>query len=562
MAPAPLCDDKLGAAYREIDEIWQGHKDKAEAIRLIEEVVQRAEARARRVNEEAEEGERRVEERARRVEEEACRAEEKARQAMCKLEVKWQPVVLDVPVARLGSRKNGKGTPWTEVLEQTRMCTHLHPDDAELSIDLYDKVFMDFRDNLQSVTPTANACALFLKLFVDMGQVCEDGVLRLYTFMEALASTEGFLPHDASVTEGKGGPDLAITLGESGAGVGTAPIVCMVGGLREDRSTSYLRLCYCYQQHLRNLYEEMSWEAFCSKRWPMLLLHFAGPAVTAVGAVWMNGHAGLEPLANPVLLHIPSSNAEAIMHAMRFLTAVQLALEALVARLRVVPSPPETEEQPPQQLGLFPWRTRFGDIAVKYERLLQMAVPVVLARVTEGNERVAAGERVVVKFVNGRYGIEAHRAMAACGSAPEVYAYEAVGRRWTGIVMAFVEGGTLANCCVDARRGAQLRAVIGRLHEAGFVFGDFRLGNVLVGADDELMLCDFDWAGREGDATYPYTINPRIEWPRGVHGGGRIVREHDLTWLDWYCHGIVMNGVIVWIQRSEATGGGGEEAGC
>ena len=47
------------------------------------------------------------------------------------------------------------------------------------------------------------------------------------------------------------------------------------------------------------------------------------------------------------------------------------------------------------------------------------------------------------------------------------------------------------------------------------------------------MLIDFDWAGKDGEVTYPHTINLSgdIGWPRDVKGGGLIEKSHDLEML-------------------------------
>ena len=76
------------------------------------------------------------------------------------------------------------------------------------------------------------------------------------------------------------------------------------------------------------------------------------------------------------------------------------------------------------------------------------------------------------------------------------------------------------------------------LHEGGFVFGDYRLGNVLRRkGDGRLLLCDVNWAGKEGEATYPQRINPKILWPDRVVAGGAIAKAHDMACLDRHLKG-------------------------
>ena len=76
-----------------------------------------------------------------------------------------------------------------------------------------------------------------------------------------------------------------------------------------------------------------------------------------------------------------------------------------------------------------------------------------------------------------------------------------------------------------------LKAAVRALHVAGFVHGDLRGCNVLVAASG-VYVVDYEWAGPEGTATYPYFMNHAdIQWPDGA-GDGRLVTEsHDLWWL-------------------------------
>lgn len=80
---------------------------------------------------------------------------------------------------------------------------------------------------------------------------------------------------------------------------------------------------------------------------------------------------------------------------------------------------------------------------------------------------------------------------------------------------------------------SNLRGAIAALHAENFVFGDLRLPNMMVNGDD-LAIIDFDWAGKEGEACYPITINMSSPgtWPLGVKRGGKILKKHDLHMVD------------------------------
>ena len=75
------------------------------------------------------------------------------------------------------------------------------------------------------------------------------------------------------------------------------------------------------------------------------------------------------------------------------------------------------------------------------------------------------------------------------------------------------------------------------LHREGFVHGDLREANIMVkrdGVDSEglhdIILVDFDWAGKEGSVRYPSNITLNhilLPRPDDVERGGPIAAAHD-----------------------------------
>ncbi|KDQ18500.1 hypothetical protein BOTBODRAFT_52492 [Botryobasidium botryosum FD-172 SS1] len=141
-----------------------------------------------------------------------------------------------------------------------------------------------------------------------------------------------------------------------------------------------------------------------------------------------------------------------------------------------------------------------------------------------------SGKKLVVKFVD-RYGKDAHEHMAQLGLAPVLHhcaplypgdtssCEQSTEGMYLGplrmVVMDFVKGTTAA--AVDRKDwpsdfAAQARAILQRLHEGGYVFGDFRPPNVMI-CDGKVQLIDFDWAGRKGSVFYPLDLSSAIEWP-------------------------------------------------
>jgi len=79
-----------------------------------------------------------------------------------------------------------------------------------------------------------------------------------------------------------------------------------------------------------------------------------------------------------------------------------------------------------------------------------------------------------------------------------------------------------------------LKALLVKLHKAGFVHGDVRDTNIIVRKDGKpgFMLLDFDWSRLLGEARYPKNVfkSKDIWWPEAPSDGELIKPEHD-----WRC---------------------------
>ncbi|CAK5281684.1 unnamed protein product [Mycena citricolor] len=147
---------------------------------------------------------------------------------------------------------------------------------------------------------------------------------------------------------------------------------------------------------------------------------------------------------------------------------------------------------------------------------------------------------VVVKFAQ-TYCPEAHELLAEKGLAPQLLYCGPVDPSQDApsyqplkmIVMEYIDGKTVAQLQgrvppEDCQQ--QLTHMLSLLHNDGYVFGDLRWPNVMVVGKD-VKLIDFDWAGKEGDATYPIHLANNIVWPPGATAMGKIEKEHDIHML-------------------------------
>ena len=143
--------------------------------------------------------------------------------------------------------------------------------------------------------------------------------------------------------------------------------------------------------------------------------------------------------------------------------------------------------------------------------------------------------RCVVKFTR-QYGDEGHKLMESEGVAAKLLFCEfEVGMGLWVVVTHYYE---CEEDAVPSEEGiAKLRQGLRKFHDAGFVHGDIRSPNVLVGADRRPLLIDFDWSCKVGVARYPIQLNMNLKWPEGTREGGLIETRHDTQMLDWYVEG-------------------------
>ncbi|KAJ6509024.1 hypothetical protein C8R45DRAFT_969640 [Mycena sanguinolenta] len=149
---------------------------------------------------------------------------------------------------------------------------------------------------------------------------------------------------------------------------------------------------------------------------------------------------------------------------------------------------------------------------------------------------------IVVKFVRF-YGEAAQRLLANAGFAPHLLYYGDISSnasygRVKMVVMDFVVGKNLGwlqekKQKLPGRIGEQLATIVHTLRDAGFVHGDLRAPNVVVTDDlQEVLLLDFDWAGKVGEAFYPINLSSEVQWPPGAEGLGPIFFAHDEYMLE------------------------------
>lgn len=188
--------------------------------------------------------------------------------------------------------------------------------------------------------------------------------------------------------------------------------------------------------------------------------------------------------------------------------------------------------------GQFPrWRSfksqEGKECKIEYIRRLPQDLDkgVFLAKMTsDGSDE----KNVVVKFSHS-YSPTTHETLADAQLAPQLYYAKfedsKLGSDGPGmwvVVMEYLENVADLPKIPNKGQAVNLKKLLEVLRKAESVHGDLRRPNILT-RGDELFIVDFDWAGKDGVAKYPFHINLNEDknWHVDVGSGRPIKMDHD-----------------------------------
>jgi Crinkler effector protein N-terminal domain len=271
---------------------------------------------------------------------------------------------------------------------------------------------------------------------------------------------------------------------------------------------------------------------------PSLIVAIAGPYICFLGCVFSHVPV-VQHLTDYIYLGGDPFSRYHVTHVARVFHTIAKAIDSLIEEYGTM-----IGAVAPKPSSFLPYST-FGVANLVYHDRLRGASDVeddprqTLFRATLGKTNV------VVKFCE-TYCEDAHRLLADHRFAPTLHHCGKVSGGLWMVVMDWEPSGNAAYCFRHQLKLPDevlkdVRDAVTILHNKGFVFGDLRWPNIVVverktGANDQRtirgMLIDFDWAGKDGEVTYPHTINLLdIWWPHGVRGGRLIAKSHDLEML-------------------------------
>ena len=161
----------------------------------------------------------------------------------------------------------------------------------------------------------------------------------------------------------------------------------------------------------------------------------------------------------------------------------------------------------------------------------------------KGSERV-----ILVKFAR-QYSPELHEICAQAGHAPALLAYQCLPGGWHGVAMDFevdavpiTDHGHISEHL--ERWKTDLWKLVHHFHSQGFVHGDLRDANILIGNDGTVKLVDFDWGGEVDQVSYPTPMLNRELLDGRVSEDLKITKADDLR---------VLQNTLVKAQQLAAT---------
>ena len=139
-----------------------------------------------------------------------------------------------------------------------------------------------------------------------------------------------------------------------------------------------------------------------------------------------------------------------------------------------------------------------------------------------------------MKFAR-QYAIELHAFCANSGHAPKILGFKQLAGGWFAVAMDYIfptihpsKSPHLVTHC--ANWVDTLEKLVDSFHNEGFVHGDLREPNILC-EGDQVMLIDFDWGGKVGEACYPSAQLCSELVDRRVSLGSEIMKADDIRVL-------------------------------
>ncbi|KAF8808662.1 hypothetical protein BYT27DRAFT_7188628 [Phlegmacium glaucopus] len=278
---------------------------------------------------------------------------------------------------------------------------------------------------------------------------------------------------------------------------------------------------------------------------PSFLISFSGPHMVISAAV-LPDKLIIERLAMLWVGHSTTHDDDHVRHISRHLHALSLSIQELkdwYTTLKNAVLFDEETKKPSNHPRFYPFAHRYlsGSTMVEFEYICALQPNLSTCVTFRGRIKGSVDENeIVIKFVQ-RYSPEVHEILAKAGLAPALLFYGPVDSNvdygnWKMVVMEYLEGKPSyeGDRHRDPDVSKKVLESIKVVHSEGYVLGDVRPPNVMIGLDDEVKLIDFDWAGKGGVVRYPAFMSDGI-WTEGIEPMVKIEKSHDLDMYNkWF----------------------------
>ena len=258
-----------------------------------------------------------------------------------------------------------------------------------------------------------------------------------------------------------------------------------------------------------------------------------GPYISITLTVY-TGIANVQMMTPVFPLHFYPSDARAQATGERFICALHWLLFNLKNYYLMAAFSEHLLLQPQ-----FPFYNRYTNGITAHQFVYEKQIDLKRAFIAHLEDNLE--DKIFVKFTLC-YGEDVHETAYAYGFAPRLRAVEHFADGW---VMVVIDDISHQYCWMQKPlkkkiyQAAEKALVL--LHKNGYVHGDVRKTNIMVKRDGvnseglgEIILVDFDWAGKENTVWYPSNImlnHPDILRPESVEHEGLISSAHDVEML-------------------------------
>ena len=271
-----------------------------------------------------------------------------------------------------------------------------------------------------------------------------------------------------------------------------------------------------------------------------------GPYLSFAGAVW-NGRPNVQVLTPAIPLHFHSTDLKLREMTARHISAFSSAVRSLEEHYNgpLYHQTSTVDGVYPSVRDIFPYPVSFTSGTLEEPKLRNFTYHSLVksGKLIFRGEISDTGEKICIKFVR-RYSEKAHEFCARNNWAPKLLAFQELSGGWHMVIMEYLSdyvdlfGSSLAPDRVEAVK-KHLEGILVQMHQHGYVHGDVRNVNVMIKNDPDLpvMLVDFDWAGKIGEARYPMNVNREdVYRPEGAVDNELVLAEHDmLTLMELTC---------------------------